>query len=673
VNHTPKKPTSPPSSSGKRPWPARLFALGAVLLLVVSGLVVVISGLMSGSKSVDPAQEQSSYTADALARINELGSLDNAFRGRELPAPSDIGADEVAALEQELADAMARLHTVLAQANDLPGVPEGFVPGTDVGVELPPVQAGSYPLPKFTDGITLGGYDPLSVVGDASPVDPRTGLHMPKTGQPAVDDALGQLVGACYALRDLVGQSGPALPVPAQVPDPCSLQGVNGLPVDPNNVLGGGLPGGDPTGGLMGLVPLGDPTGLLGGVPTGDPSQEVQGANDALDPDELGAIVAKDHAGKILGLTGTAYTQTNRTLHDLLASYSTLALQLQDLVARAEAEAEKAEEALPVLLTERLTMIMSEAAQLRSDAIRMAAEYTRTAESEAERALGIVKDASKSHMADLQSTLDENVKGLNTRATQVMSLASTRKTEVTALVDKAVADLSRMSAESGVDAKAQIAAIQAAGDAALKTLDADAKAQVESLKATAAQLQARAQAAVPRMAAMASRAEAAINETLADAKAEAEKAKAYLVAFATARATLLEQAEERAQTAALRMLEDSLESYKAELKAKALALTNDVPDVVGSTSALVTDATALAQTEVGKDIAYIEKVAEDYSKVPTAERKARAEFWGYVSDAGEQALVVLDSSGDRLNTLAEQVQQAAETAKDQVEMVAATL
>ncbi|MCA1819260.1 MAG: hypothetical protein LC620_04285, partial [Halobacteriales archaeon] len=73
MNHTPKKPTSSPPSPAARPWPARLFAVGAVLLLVVSGLVVVISGLMHGSTPKDAAQEQSSYATDALSRINAMG------------------------------------------------------------------------------------------------------------------------------------------------------------------------------------------------------------------------------------------------------------------------------------------------------------------------------------------------------------------------------------------------------------------------------------------------------------------------------------------------------------------------------------------------------------------------------------------------------------------------
>ena len=686
MNHTPSKPTSPPSKPGHgRPWPPRVFAIGAVLLLVVSGLVVVISGLMHGSTPRDAAQEQASYASDALARINTLGSLDDALRSRDLPVDTDIGAAEVAALAKELADAQTALHNALAAADNLPALPEGYMPGTDVGLDVPQQLAGEYKLPDLGDGLHVGDYAPVDgITGDLAPAVGRTGLHTPGTGNPTVDEALGQLVGACAALRDMVGpQALPAAPVPVPVPvglpaDPCAIENLDSLPVsDPVGGLDGlGLPA-LPVDGLGGLVPsdlpIGDPTGLLGGgLPGyGSPSGQVQGANDAVDPDEAGAIVAQLHAGKTLGSTDAAYGQANKTLSGLLASYSTLATQLQDVLAQAQDKAGAATDGVPVLLQEHLAAITQRATELRADAERLAGTYERTARTAADNALGVSQDAVKTHMAALQSKLDTGVAGLNSQATQLVTLAGSRSDAITTLVDSAVGNLTRMSADSGIDATAQIAAIQASGDAAKKSLEAQAKAGVESLKETAALMQAQAQAAVPRLTAMGLRATTAINGTVDDALAKASDTRTYLLAFATAQADMATAAEQAAATHVTGMIQDALAQYSADVKAKALALVSGVPDVVNSTAGLVDDAKVFVDSEVGKDVDYIGKVATDYSKVPTSERKARAMFWTTVTGLDSDAVSSLADSGDHLTSLAQQVEDAAALAKADVEAIAA--
>jgi hypothetical protein len=108
-----------------------------------------------------------------------------------------------------------------------------------------------------------------------------------------------------------------------------------------------------------------------------------------------------------------------------------------------------------------------------------------------------------------------------------------------------------------------------------------------------------------------------------------------------------------------------------ELKAVATAMTESVPDVIGTTAALVETANGLVETEVGKDITYIAEVASDYSKVPTEERKARALFWSTVSRLDREAVDGLGVAGNELMELAEMVVAAAEQAEGEVALVAA--
>jgi hypothetical protein len=665
LNHTPSKHPK----TGPRPWPARLFALGAVLLLVASGLVVVLSGIMGG-QSEDKAQQQSAYAADALSRINDLGSLEGADqRARELGVP-DVGADQVAALAKELADAQATLDAILAKADNLPALPEGYLPGMDVGIDVPLQKAGAYPVPKLDMVLKAGQYVPVDFLGEESPLQPHEGVHLPPTGVAAVDDALSQLMGACVALRDLVGQP---VPLGSTLPDPCSIRGLEGLPVtDPTGLVPTGLPT-DPTGLLGGLVPGGlpaDPTGLLGGALPGSSTGQVKDANDAVYPDEQGALVAHGHASQVLGTMGSAYGQANRTLTDLLASYKGLAKQLQDLLDEARERTDKTVDDIPAILTGRLEAITAQAEALKADAQRLTTAYARTAQASAEQALGVVQDAVKARLAGLQTGLDSEVSSLNARAGKVMSIAASRSAAVTALVDSSVQNLTRMAEESGLDATGQIAAIKAAGKAALQSLEADAKAQVESLKAQAVSLQARAQSAVPRITAMGLRSMTSINSTLEEALAQAESTKQYLTAFATAQAEMAMDVERRAEAAALALAEEVHAKYAAKVKTTAKALVATVPDFVGKTGDLVDKASTLAQTEVGKDLEYILKVAKDYSKVPTDERKARAMFWSLVHDTGENTLGKLTDKGDLLTDLAQEVMAEANLARAQVLAIA---
>lgn len=661
MNPTPTKPSNAPAKPGpNRPWP-RMFAIGAVALLVAAGMAAVLTGLAK-DPSADPTQQQAAYTSDALSRVNALGSLEGAIssRGRDLGVP-DLGTAEVAELAAELAAAQAALQGALAAADNLPMVPEYYVPGMDLSLDVPPHLPEAYPLPIHETGLTAGEYTGIGLVGDASPVTGRNGLHVPSTGNPAVDDVVAQLMGACDTLRGLVAQA----PVPTGVPDPCKVEGLDHLPI-PTDVPGG-IPV-DPFS-ILGPLPVGDPTGLLGGgMPA--PSGQVQDANDAVSPDEQGARTAHLHATGVLVATGGAYSQTEATLQELLATYSGLALQLEELLAQAEGKAELAKEAIPEVLQDRLASIGARADALQAQAQRMAGEYERTARTAAAQALSLAEGASQSHIEDLQSTLDAQVARLNMQAKEISALAESRRVAVEALVASAVANLTRMAEESGVDASAQVAAIQAAGKAALANLEAQATSEVEVLRQTAVLLQARAQAAVPRMASLGLRATEAINATLEDALERAGAAKQYLTDFATAQAAVAMAAEAEAMEKALGTVDVLLERHTDKLKQTALALVTGVPDVVNSTADLVEKASELAESEVGKDLDYIAKVASDYSKVPTDERMARAQVWNALQLAGRDSVVVLDGKGEALNGLAAQVVAAAAGAKAQVESIA---
>jgi len=679
VTQTPAKPNTP----GRRakPWPPRLFAAGAVLLLAVAGLAVVLTGGHGASGHVT-AQDQANYASDALARINGLSALDGS-RARDVAAtlPNDLGADQVAALQKALADAQAQLKAALDGAS-LPPVPSTYVPGADLSADVGVPTVAAYPLPSLGAHLTVGPYVALNVSGTPAPGHDG-GLRAPSTGNPTVDAALAQLLGACESLQGLVsgtsGLTGPvsSLPVgsvPVATPtlpaDPCNLDGITGTPLPAPTGILNGIP--DPTAGVLdpitGLLPV-----ALPGAPSGAPdtSGQVQGADDTIAPDEAGAAVSQLHAGRILGAAGMAYSTTNHTLSDLLSTYAGLAAQLRDLIAAAHAAGDQATDAIPKVLDARLAAITEQVASLRADTERLVAGYESTVRAAAAAALGTAQDTLKQQEATLQATLDSDVASLNGQVKALTDLAADRTAAVNEAVRSATENLTAMAGVTGVDATQQVAAIRAAGDAAVKALAAQATAQVDALKQEAVLLQASAQAVVPRLMGLAQRAMAQVNATVADAVATADRTRSYLDDLATAQAAVLSQAERNAEAIALAKVPAMVAAYETQVKRIALDLTDSLPDVVASTDALVHQTSDLATNQVGKDLDYIAKVATDYSKVPTQDRMARADYWGTVDAAGHDALDTLSAQGDALDGLAAQVVSAAHAAHDAVEAVVA--
>jgi hypothetical protein len=117
-------------------------------------------------------------------------------------------------------------------------------------------------------------------------------------------------------------------------------------------------------------------------------------------------------------------------------------------------------------------------------------------------------------------------------------------------------------------------------------------------------------------------------------------------------------------------LKDLADQGSASIVAQALAGTRAAQASLGQADGLVGEVQDSLTGQVGKDLEYVAKVGDDYGKVPTDERKARAEHWSSValdlSGTLDQAL----GQGHALELLAKQAMSAAQQAEGQVSTMA---
>ena len=607
----PSAPTPPPKfrrseSSGTRPLHIVMFAVIACGLLVAAAFAFDVPSKTRKAGSVDEiAIDPQTYALASASNVTRLATLPDLPVGDDPLAGMDRAAQ--AELQKALADALAALDAALAEAA-LPTVPADYLPGSEVEVKLP--TARPYPVPELPDVVLGDGTLRLpNVGGSASPVGPREGTPL--------DDVLGQLETVQAALEDLLGES------PLQ-----------GLPV-----------GGDALGG----TPLGPLTG---------PSQ-VQDANDAVDPDEEGALRASRHASELLGMTGSAYDQTSADLERLLALYESLAQQVADAIEEARALEDDATAAIEALLEQRIAEIQAQAAGLEAAASRLVAAHVKAVEDAEKAALGTVQKAVDDHVASVTAQGDEAVRGLLAQAASVQATAEERRSEIDAIVQAALVDLDDGTPES-VQA---LQAVQASAAAARLKVDREAAQQVEALQAQVAAVRAEVAKAEARAMALADGARDQVNATVSEALTLDDDVRDYLIDVAQQQGRLLQEREVAMATEATAQVADLVDSHVEDVIATGIAATQGVDGLVDGASALVAQVEGLVVSEAGKDLDYLVKVSEDYGRVPTEDRKERASHWsGLAVDLGgilEQAVV----DGHGIEGLAQDVLEAAAAAE----------
>ena len=625
---SPPRPALPTKEEAEaRPPLLVMLALCAIVVIASAFAWVLVDNTGLGADMPEDLDEPDDpnavpFEANAASRIASLSALDPVAAAADRETAQALGEAQAvadASLDAAVAQAMLAVEAALA-ASSLPALPEGYVPGMQVDVQV--AGSGGYALPALPRLATVEALALGAVEGAPSPTGTRSGGLLP------LEDLLAQLEEAQATLEGLVGD----LPV-------------GGLPV-----------GGLPVGGLP-----------VGGLPVGGPSQ-VQGAEGAVTPDEEGARLADLHANSTLTATTRVYGDAQASLAGLLAAYSDLAADVEKAIADTRALEEQASADIEATLDERLNAIQSKALGLEASASQVAATHARAvaqAQADAEAAL---RATLREQVGIVEGTRDNAMASLEDRVRAVQAQADARQAEIVAVIDMAAAELSKPGAPA--DAVQRFDALQAAAAAAVAKIDRDAKAEIVALEQVAARLHADSQAAVLALQGAAEDARGQINATAAGSLQHALEVKSYLVAVARAEAEVAGEREAELAAATLVRLEATADEHVTGLVRAGMQAADAADSVLVDTVSLVGKVEDLAMGEVGKDLEYIQKVAEDYSKVPTEDRRARAGHWSTAASEIEGVLGATLSTGQALEGLAARTLQAAQQAQAEIDALA---
>jgi hypothetical protein len=586
-------------------------------LLVAAASVVPLVTSPGGSGGAGDlplaASDPSAYALQATGEISHLAALPG------LPAVDlgALGAAEAAALaaqQQLLEKALADLDAALVAAGSaLPQVPAGYAVGGEAYVDLPAAQG--YPVPSLP--VPDLGVGPVSLPAVSVPTSP-----VGKAAGSTLDGVLAQLEGLGAQLDGVMGDT----------------------------PLGGSPLGGLPIGGL----PVGLPVG-------GSPPSEVQGADDAVQPDEQGALAASVHAESALGLTVEAYRTASAQLQALLQLYADLADRVEEAVADLDELRDEATAGVQEALAARLAGIRRDVAVLQAEALALVEMHADAVAGAQGIAADAVAEATALQSVAVGKAGDDLVRALEQQMAAVESAAAQRKEAIDAIVQGAAAEL-------GPSAEAQEAlqALQAAAASATLKLERDAKAQVAALAARVEQVEGLVAESQAGLQATAAGALAQVEAAAAEALAGDAGLLAFLKAQATSYGELMEAREASLALEAVEAIEALAQERSEELLEEALEGARAAEASLGQATGLVKQVQSSLASQVGQDLEYLTKVGEDYGRVPTEDRKARAEHWSMVALELDGVLDLALGQGRALELLAKQALDAADKAQAEV-------
>jgi hypothetical protein len=633
-------PTSTPTPlSSRQPSPDRPDPIGRtrsearptlLTTLAVCAVLVVASAftlklLPEGGSGAEPPVEETAetaalpYGADAVSQLAGLSTLEpvaaEATR-QATRALQDTQAVAAASFDAAVADALLALEAAVANSS-LPALPEGYLPGAAVSVRLPPPEA--YTLPRLPALPAVGGMALGDLQGDPSPAGSRGGETLP------LGDLLAQLEDAEALLEGLLGD----------------------LPVE-------GLP--------VGLDSL--PVGGLDGLPVGG-SSPAQGAEGAVNPDEEGAVLADRHAGGLLTATSSAYAQTQARLASLLVGYQALTEQVEMAIAETRQLEEETGTTIQSTLEERLVDIEAEALRLETQADRLVAEHARAVAKAQAQTEASLQKVLRDQVDAVEGTSERAAADLEARVAEVQAQAQVRQAKVLAIVELGAAELSKPGAPA--DAAQHFEALQAAAAAAIEKIGRDARAEIAALGQASAQLEANTRAAVRALEDAAEDVRGQLNSTVTAAVADGLEVKSYLVAVAQAQAELAGDRETRLAAETLVELDAIADQHVEGLVRSGLRSAAAADSILEDTEGLVGQVEGLVVGEVGKDLEYIQKVSEDYRKVPTEDRRERAIHWSTAAAGIEDILQDTLAAGPAIEGLAARTVQAAQQAQAELQ------
>lgn len=581
-----------------------LFAVISCGLLVAGATVMSLRTSAPNAGLLETEVDPTTYAMHATGELSRLGAI-APVSAAGLANVSSVEDDTIEALEASLQDALAALDAALAQAA-LPAIPDDYLPGAGLDVELP--RAQDYPvLPLASPGVPLDGLRLRDVSISGSPVGPRSNTP--------INDLVGQVEALRTQVEGLLGES------------------VGDVPIE-------GLPVGGP----------------LGGSPA--PTQDADGT---VDPDEDGALAAAMHAQAALGLTTSAYDATTADLEALVVLFEQLATKLDDAIALVRESQEAAQDGIDEELEERLEGIEDQVTRLEAQAAGLVAEHGKAVTAAKAAARQAIDDAVADGSEAMDLAGEAAVRDLQSQAKAIATDADERRARIQKVVESAKADLG-----TGPGSEQAMQAVEAAASAALLEVERDSQAQVEEVLAQVDGVSVAVQAGQRRLDTLGEAALAQVDATASQAVVQDLEVRDYLVAVAQAQGVAMQLRETELAQTAVSEVKETADAQVEELVAKTLAQTRSAQGVLVRTGSAVSEVEDLLVAEVGKDLEYVEKVGEDYGRVPTDDRKARASHWlGMATGLGgvlEDAL----AQGHVIDGLAQDALAAAEQAESDI-------
>lgn len=573
---------------------AAFFAVAMLAALAVHGVYHfhLIGGgddsALHGSASesaegYDPDEVVEAFTAMAAQiRRDAQGDVDGLIGQAQGDVDSALNQAELevrAAHDHALSAAMG----AAGRTGSLPDVPDDYLPGVPVTPDM--ATSIVYEVPGYGQ-IGIADLDALEAAWEAG----SSGITGPESPLP------GEVGGA----QEDVGEQLDDLFADPVMQPVWVITGMAGVPAEP----------------------------LLKDAAAGGTS-DLHGA---LEPDEEGALLAKEHAGDILA-------RGDQVVVILQEAVDTIEAQQTELVGVVEASVEETMEKAVEHDVKVREQLEADVERVLEDAV---AEQERV-RAAAKAYLDQVEDVRDDATMRLETTLDTQSEAVDAAAKEAAARLLREADEVTlraegllARVDaEAEASLARLQAlqDQGADVEAQMESVRTAAAQTAEDVAMQAEADVEELVAKAESLASYAGAQVANLESMVAGLEGDLEAMAAAAVEHAETARAYGEALAIGRAEVLVEAHTEAAQEAVAEVQATAEAHVQDIVDKAVQLNRFSYDVVVGAEVVADAIKDAAELYVQEDLEYILTVAEDYAARGPADVDKKAEEWLEVHDA----------------------------------------
>ncbi len=382
------------------------------------------------------------------------------------------------------------------------------------------------------------------------------------------------------------------------------------------------------------------------------------GAEDAVEPDGDGALVAQAHADALLGTVGQGYGDLYTGLQNTRAGQVGLAGEVDGALATAAKFRDEARAAVATQHTERLDGIAFAGIEYEARLSQAAGAYTDGLAAVAAQAETDIDAALAQQIATVDGGAAEAGADVDAWLAAIQDQADVRLAGI-AEAEAAV----RAGVESGAIAVADAEAFMAASAAARAQIDAQVTGAESHAAAIKAQLRSAADAQIEQLNALAADAHAEIDAKVAQSTAWAEAQVAMLLGTVDGALDDASAVQTEIRAAAEAAIDQVVASHASQVEVRAYAAIEEARAYASSAASTVAIVQGQAYAEVGNDLAYIQAVIDDYASIPTPERQAAAAAFTAAHGQIDATLGGVLVTGGQISAEAMAVMQAAAQAE----------